>query len=220
MAGDNLAFPWARTYSPGQLAAFIEDLWGATSGANDLVTLDAIEKVIATHRPPVKPADCPLHLVHLSALIDAANGEAPKDSATRLGLALPTIYTRRQRAITRLNAETVDQAVAMCVVNGWITREDLVLPQPVTRRSAGGWTRLYRESATRLRRRPDEPLTVGPYTSSQSAKRSAYRVRNGLMKQFKPAGSFAAEPLRVSRLWHIRIRYVGQPDHPAQKAAS
>lgn len=45
------AFPWAAQFEAKELAAFLEDLWGAASGDDGLATLQAVEKVIAEHRP-------------------------------------------------------------------------------------------------------------------------------------------------------------------------
>jgi hypothetical protein len=216
-----LAFPWAAKLAADDLAAFIEDLWGAASGDNNLATLQAIEQAVAKHRPADEAGvPCPLYEVHLSALIDAANGEAPKESARRLGLALPTIYTRRQRACARLNADTVDQAVAICVMNGWITRDHVRLPEPVRGRSATGWTQLYRKRARQLREQPGEWLTTGPYTSRQSALRAAYRIRAGLIRDFKPRGSFEVELARDESVWALRLRFIGDPAQTHERPAS
>lgn len=222
MADDTLAFPWAAKLAADELGAFIEDLWGAASGENSLATLEAIEKVIDTHRPAAEaPPVCPLGDVHLEVLVAAASGETPLATAQRLGVRKSTIYTRRNRACTRLNAESLEQALAVSVLYGWIARDAVEMPQFVPRRGATTWTRLYRQRAAECRERPGQWLSTGPYTSSESAKRAAKRLRNGLIHEFKPAGSFQAEPHREDgqRVWSLRIRYVGIPNQ-AERTAS
>lgn len=220
MAGDDFAFPWARTYGPEQLAAFIEDLWGATSGANDLTTLDAIEKVIATHRPH---PDCPLTRRQLDVLTGAANGEHAWDTARRLGLRDTGVHGHRERAFRRLGVRTLSQAVAACVARGWIRGEDLRTTVPSRVRVHRG--QRYRDAAALLRRQPGAWHLVATYGTTGMARAAACRIRSATLVAFRPRGAYEAYHVTEAdaagrETYTVHARYVGIPDHRAQKAAS
>lgn len=217
---ETFAFPWARSYDADQLAAFIEDLWGAASGDNDLATLDAIEKVIAEHRPD--PAPCPLTAREIEVLTEVANGEMYESAAEHLGLSVPTVRSHCATIYDRLGARRGAQATAIAAHHGWLP--GLHTPDPVApipKRGPHAWKALYRERAAEMCQRPGEVVEVGPYGSRNGALSSAARISKGLMDIFRPAGSFEAEavPINYTR-WFVRARYIGMPGGTEQKAAS
>lgn len=158
---DTFTFPWAREYDADQLAEFIESLWGAASGENELSTLDAIEKVIANHRPPTagEPqvdeslietiaqkvttevflaaagrtlAPCPLSERELECLIELSRGAPQEGVGQALGLSVQTVKTHLRNAYQTLGAGNAARAVAVAVHHGWITAPDLRLGAPIT----------------------------------------------------------------------------------------
>ena len=70
-------------------------------------------------------SDCPLGVSQLNILIGAARGEAAEQTAARLHLADATVKSTRRRAVIRLEARSVTHAVALAVLAGWITPEDI-----------------------------------------------------------------------------------------------
>ncbi len=216
----NPAFPWARTYDADQLAAFIEDLWGAASGDNDLATLDAIEKVIAEHRPDLVP--CPLTAREIEILTEVANGETYASAARNLGLVTETVRSRCAIIYGRLGARCAAQAAAIAAHHGWLS--GLHAPEPAGRVPQLGphaWKTTYRERAAEMRERPGEVVEIGPYGSRPGARRGALRIRKGLIDVFRPAASFEAEAVPAGHgRWIVRARYIGTPASTAQKAAS
>ncbi|WP_262059736.1 helix-turn-helix transcriptional regulator [Streptomyces sp. STR69] len=156
---DSFTFPWAREFDADQLAEFIESLWGAASGENGLPTLDAIEKVIANHRPPTAgeslldeslietiaqkvttevflaaagrtAAPCPLSKRELECLIELARGAPHEGVGHALGLSVQTVKTHLRNAYQTLRAGNAARAVAIAVHHGWISAPDLRLHAP------------------------------------------------------------------------------------------
>lgn len=220
MAGEPLAFPWARTYDADQLAAFIEDLWGAASGDNDLATLDAIEKVIAAHRPD--PVPCPLTEREIQILTEVANGETYESAASNLGLGLETVRSRCAIIYDRLGARCAAQAAAIGAHHGWLPGLHVTQPaERVPQLGPHAWKTIYRQRAAEMRERPGDVVEIGPYGSASGARNGVWRIRDGLFTEFQPAGSFDAEAVRTDHgRWIVRARYIGTPVSPAQKAAS
>lgn len=225
MTAGGRAFPWARTYDADQLAAFIEDLWGAASGDNDLATLDAIEKVIADHRP--EPADeahdlfCPLTETQRAVLVAGVNGELPHATARRLQLKPTSVYGHRARAYKRLGVRTLAQAIVVCVAQGWITRDTLNLPDAPARPFGN---QRHAECAALMQRQPRQWKAVSTYASRGAALAVASRIRTGSMTAYCPPGAFQAEAVtRVGAdgapVHRVRARYVGAPAS-SQEAAS
>ncbi|MHC3474630.1 helix-turn-helix transcriptional regulator [Streptomyces sp. 7R007] len=227
MGGDDLAFPWARTYDADQLAAFIDDLWGAAGGGDDLATLDAIEKVIAEHRPERDASDergappCPLSPWHLRLLTRIANGDTHVDAARKLGIKTNTIRVAVSRIYERIGARNAAHAVVIALSRGWLPAEsiELPLPQETERRSPSAWKRLYRQCAADLRATPGAWRAISAYQSRDGARRAADRMCKGLMDDFEPAGAFEATASVENGQWVVRARYIGIPNQPAEKAS-
>lgn len=218
MAGENFAFPWARTYDADQLAAFIDDLWGAASGDDDLKTLDAIEDVIAKHRPDDDTPTCPLTPRELQIVAQVAGGETYESAARNLGMSTDSLRCRGPQIYARLGARNAAHAAAIVVHHGWVT--DLHIPQtrqaPRVLHGPMAWNRRYHDSATALRQRPGSELEIGPYGSRHGARGAARRIRRGTFDPFQPAGAFDAQsfPGDDGR-WYVRACYLGDPDESA-----
>lgn len=224
MAGEPqaLAFPWARTYDADQLAAFIEDVWGAAGGGDDLATLDAMEKAVAAHRPPTPPSPCPLSQRETEVLTLIANGETYESAGAQLGITGHTVRQYLGRVYGRLGARNAVHAAAIAARRGWLPGLTVPPSAPaVLRRSPRVWRDLYRASAAEMRARPGEPVVIGPYGSNSGARNAVRRIRLGLLEEFQPAGAFEATPARGERdRWLVRARYLGSPARTEQKAAS
>jgi DNA-binding CsgD family transcriptional regulator len=213
VAADNLAFPWAREFDADQLAAFIEDLWGAASGDNDFATLDAIEEAIAQHRPAAKI--CPLSRRELSILTELASGETKESAARNLGLSAETVRARCQQIYARLDAKNVTQAAVIAMRNGWLTGvREPALPPPVPVPLSRSWRRVHQKCAAELRKKPGQTLPIGPYMSHNGARTAASCIRRGEYQDFGPAGSFTAEVVRSHRHWIVLACYVGDSTAP------
>ncbi|MET7477947.1 LuxR C-terminal-related transcriptional regulator [Streptomyces sp. NPDC005648] len=218
---DDRAFPWARTYDTEQLAAFIEDLWGAASGDSDLDTLDAIEKVIADHRPD-EPMTCPLSDLEIEVLASLANGHTRLGAARKASLSEDSVRALLARLYLRLGVQNLTHAVTTALHYGWLPVEKLNIPKPIVvhRMSPQAWKLHYCDRSQKLRERPGEFVTIGPYFSYDGVRRAADRIRKGLIDDFRPAGAFEAVPFTEGGLWSIRARYVGTPSTNAERAAS
>ncbi|MEW2250456.1 helix-turn-helix transcriptional regulator [Streptomyces sp. NPDC006975] len=210
-------FPWARKLDTDQLAAFIEDLWGAASGGDDLKTLDAIEKVIAEHRPT---RACPLTKQQLEVLTLVAAGETYESAGLRLHFSADRVKNFCTEIYTRLGVRNAAHAVALGVHFGWLS--DIRIPETVTTPvtyDPRTWRAIYRKSAAQMREQPGVPVEIGPYTSVSGAQNAAIRMRKGLWKEFQPAGSFEAKQQRTDAGYFVIVaRYVGDPAN-AERAA-
>ncbi|WP_416976645.1 response regulator transcription factor [Streptomyces sp. T028] len=213
MARDTFAFPWARSYDADQLSAFIEDLWGAASGDDDLVTLDAIEEAIARHQPT---PDRPITEREAEFLAYLADGLTYGQIACAVGRSPSCVTTTCSNAFSKLGARNATQAVAVAVHHGWLP--PLRLPDPPKSLAIHGprnWRKLHAQAAAQMRERPLSFVDVGPYASRNSAHRAAQRVNAGLLPEFKPAGAFEAHPRRTDGTrWGLRMRYLGEPANP------
>ncbi|MEU7403856.1 helix-turn-helix transcriptional regulator [Streptomyces sp. NPDC044948] len=205
------AFPWARAYDADQLAAFIEDLWGAASGDNDLTTLDAIEKVVANHAPT--PPKCPLTDRQMDVLIEAASGESCASAAANLGVSLETVKTIRADVCVRLNARNMTHASTIALHYGWLTGHRVPLPKPPPRgRGPIAGSNRHAERAAQLRQRPGVEAIVGDYGSRGTAYRAARLIPRGAFGVYEPAGAFRARAfLSPEQRWMVAATYVGTP---------
>lgn len=220
MAGENLVFPWARLFNAAQLAEFVEDLWGAASGDNDFVTLDAIEQAIAKHRPqsPCESVSrpCPLSPRHLRVLARIANGDTHDIAARRLSLRRSTIRALLAEIFQETGAQNAAHAAVIAVHYGWLPAHELELPPRRKRpwrwerKTPQAWKALYHEHALAAHAQPGEWLSIdSPYKTFVNAERAAGRIRKAHIDDFRPAGSFAAEAFLDDGEWLVRIRYVG-----------
>ncbi|WP_432169130.1 response regulator transcription factor [Streptomyces sp. 1222.5] len=211
MPAENLAFAWARTYDADQLSAFIDDLWGAASGDDDLATLDAIEAAIARHRPPSPP--CPLTARELEVLTELANGETKESAARNLGLSHETVRTRCTQIYSRLDARNVTQAVVTAALNGWLPGvRGPATPEELPLSPGRKWVRVHKQHAAKMRKKPGQTVPIGPYRSHNGARNAARCIRQGDYQPFQPAGAFAAEHVRSGGNWIVLARFIGEPD--------
>ncbi|MGP4085430.1 response regulator transcription factor [Streptomyces sp. KR55] len=211
MASD-LAFPWAREYDADQLAAFIEDLWGAASGDNDLDTLDAIEKVIAEHRPD--PVPCPLTARQIEVLTQLATGETYESAARNLGVSVSSFKRHCEAIYTRLGVRNMTQATVIAADLRWLPGIPVPVPPPRARKlGPHRWRAIYRKHVAQMRKRPRHPVEIGPYSSCSGARNAAWRMNKGLLSQFQPTGAFNAQAVRSdSGHWVVLARYLGTTD--------
>ncbi|MFJ6730067.1 response regulator transcription factor [Streptomyces sp. NPDC091281] len=220
MAGESSTFPWARVLRAPQLAAFIDDLWGAASGDDGLATLDAVEEVIEKHRPDnFQPPylRCPLTARQLAILTEIAKGGTHETAAKALHIPVATATSRCRSIYDLLGVPNSTAAVAVAARYGWLT--DIVVPDTsrwLYRRAAKHWLVVHRQAAGEMRAKPGQPVSVGPYMTRQGATQAVRRIESAALDPYKPAGSFAAEAFRDDNsLWHVRARYLGTADSPS-----
>ncbi|MFF0597836.1 LuxR C-terminal-related transcriptional regulator [Streptomyces antibioticus] len=211
MAGRRYAFPWARTLPAEQLGEFLEELWAAASGETGMATLDAVEKVIAAHRPRRPPS--PLTEREAEVLTLLAQGLTYRQTAHTLTLSLNTVRILCGRAFSKVGARGAAQAVAVAVHYGWITAAGLPgEPRPAPAKGTPNWQKLYAQVAEQLRRDPDGFIDIGPYAQRNSTQKASRRINKGLLAPFAPAGAFHARSVRdADRRWVLRVHYVGDP---------
>lgn len=211
MAGD-LVFPWAREYDADQLAAFLDDLWGAAGSGDDLTTLDAIEAVIAEHGP--RTVHCPLTERELNILTELASGETKVSAGRNLGLSTETVRARCQQIYARLGAKNIAHATAIAARHGWLRDRRVSAPLVEPHAPLGwSWIRKHKQYAAALRQRPGCQLPIGPYTSLSGARDAARNIRRGEYDPYRPAGAFAAQAARADQgHFIVRARYIGTPD--------
>ncbi|MET9158233.1 LuxR C-terminal-related transcriptional regulator [Streptomyces parvulus] len=220
MAADSLAFPWARNLDADQLAAFIEDLWGAASGDNDLATLGAIERVIRKHTPSEnKRPPCPLTPRQVSVLTELASGETQPSTAARLGLSHHTVKTITVDLCARLLAGNIAHACVIAADYGWITEQRIPRPPRTRKRRAlANFTR-HVERAAALRAKPGVERIVGDYGSRNTAYRAARQISQGELKTYQPGTFQARAYLTRGKRWVVAARYIDTPN-TAERAAS
>ncbi|SMF86021.1 response regulator transcription factor [Streptomyces sp. Amel2xC10] len=214
MADDFLVFPWARAFDDDQLAAFLEDLWAAASGESDLTTLDAVEKVIASHRPDRVTPLCTLTPRERELLTQFATGATHDTAAANLGVTPLGVKSIVPVIKNKLRARTMAQATAAAIHHGWLPGVDFPdPPQPLTQHGPIAWRARYATVLAELRAAPGTTGDVGPYSSLSGARNGAWRVNKGLLAEAQPAGAFEAQDVRVSSgRWVVRIRYGGESD--------
>ncbi|HEY6116297.1 MAG TPA: LuxR C-terminal-related transcriptional regulator [Candidatus Dormibacteraeota bacterium] len=213
MAVDARVFPWAAGLDADQLSRFVEDLWGAASGDDDLKTLDAIEKVIAAHRPQGPSFRCPLSKRQIGLLTQLANGATRESAARKLGLPAETVRSRCAAVYDRMGVQNATQAVAVAVSQGWLP--DVQIPERVRvvrLRTVDKWRREHQKASAAMRAKPGTPVEIGPYTTRQGAHGAVWRIREGLIGEYRPAGAFDAEALRNEiGAWVVRAVFLGEP---------
>lgn len=79
------------------------------------------EVLAAAARTAERLRQCPLSQAEVAIVAAAAAGESVEETAHRLCLPYDTVRSRRQRAVSRLQARSIPHAVALCVSAGWIT---------------------------------------------------------------------------------------------------
>ncbi|MBD0837398.1 helix-turn-helix transcriptional regulator [Streptomyces sp. TRM68416] len=79
------------------------------------------EQLAAAAREAERLKACPLAPAQLKAIEAAAAGESVHATARRLSLSFETVRSHRQRAMKRLDARDIEQAVEVCTAAGWIT---------------------------------------------------------------------------------------------------
>jgi len=229
MAGD-LVFGWARDLDAVALGRFIEDLWGAASGPNGLITLEAIEAVIAEHRPDdasPPPSDDtslrasvgegirnPLTRRQTEVLTYLSNGVPRGDIATGLGISAGSVRNCVSDVYQRLGARTEAHAVAIAQRHGWVPDPDPRQGAPVARprgRSPEHWRAIHLEWVAQMRRQPGTSVAIGPYVSRDNTRSIIQRLITGAIDGSAP-GSFAAHPVVTgpSRVM-VHGRYLGDP---------
>lgn len=217
---DSRAFPWAARFDADQLAAFLEDLWGAAAGDDGRATLLAVEKVIADHCPGGDNVpQCPLTDREIEVLTLMANGATYDSAARQLGVARDSVRSHCSRIYDRLGAANAAQATAIATRQGWLP--GLQVPEPVAplrRLSPQEWNRVLQQRADEMRAQPGTPVQIGPYVSPTGASGTAWRIGKGLSAPFRPAGAFTAKAVRLARSrWAVEARYIGDHAdcHPA-----
>jgi DNA-binding CsgD family transcriptional regulator len=220
MAGD-LVLGWAWELDADRLAAFIEDLWGAAGGPNDLNTLDAIEAVIAKHRPddtsPPPAGECigsPLTHRQTEVLTQLANGVMRRDIGEELGISRGVLRNLLSSAYQRLGARTEAHAVAIAQQHGWLAGPDPQRGAPGERprgHSPQQWRAIHLEWVAQMRRQPGTSVAIGPYISRANTRPIIQRLTTGAIDGSAP-GSFAAHPVVTgpSRVM-VHGRYLGDP---------
>ena len=83
------------------------------------------EALAVAARDAERLSDCPLSQSQLAAMVAAAAGERPEDTARRLSLSYDTVKSHRHRAMSRLQARSMTHAVALCVSAGWVTARQI-----------------------------------------------------------------------------------------------
>ncbi|MGW0574801.1 response regulator transcription factor [Streptomyces sp. NPDC002920] len=209
MARDAFTFPWARELTQDQRGAFLDDLWGAASGDNEMATLDAIEKAIAKHRPV---PECPITEREAEFLAYMADGLTYEQVAATVSRSSNSVRATYANAFAKLGARCGAQAVAIALHYGWLP--NLELPDVPARCAPKGplnWQYLHAQAADQMRKNPMSYIEVGPYASRNGAYQAARRASAGLMPEFRPAGAFEARPHRTAGVgWNLRMRYLGE----------
>ncbi|MEU9208479.1 LuxR C-terminal-related transcriptional regulator [Streptomyces sp. NPDC048415] len=212
---DSRAFPWAVELDADQLAAFIEDLWGAASGDSDLDTLAAIETIIAEHRPEdVQTAPCPLKERELDVLRRLANGQTYQSISAELHIALSTVRRTCTDIYHRIGATNQVQAAAIAGQQGWLPdlRTPRFSPELPGTKSPRAWQAYYRECVQQMREQPGVKVRIGPYGTYSGAHNAAWRINKGLLKEVQPAGAFSASAVVDGHgQWVVLGCYLGDP---------
>lgn len=165
-------------------------------------------------------ADCPLTPVQLRIVAHTANGKECPEIGRELSLSPKTVRKYRIIAMQRLGVATAPQAVAVCLLRGWLPSAAVPLPDVPPGLSGARGRNAYRRRAEHLRERPGEWGTVATYYSPGAAKQSAYRLRCGAFTAFRPVGAWEAVASTREGVYIVRARYVGTPTHQAERAAS
>ncbi|MFI5973601.1 response regulator transcription factor [Streptomyces sp. NPDC051452] len=175
--------------------------------------LDEIDRlkspqVLAEWDPDV---ECPLTRRQLEVLIRTTNGETCERIGPQLGIDPKSVRKHRQGAMRRLGVRSTATAIAICLLNGWFPTGALTLPAQPRRMSRVVARNTYRERAAALRETPGEWGVVAFYDSGPTARQSAYRLRTGSFKAFRPVGRWESEAFTRDGTHGVRARYVGTP---------
>ncbi|MFF8406980.1 response regulator transcription factor [Streptomyces sp. NPDC015684] len=154
-------------------------------------------------------AERPLTRRQMEVLVGTANGESCEQIGPRLGIDPKSVRKHRQAIMRRLGVSSMPTAVAVCLVNGWVPSGALRLPKHQRRMSTVVARNTYRERAAVLRRTPGEWGTVALYDSGATARQSAYRLRTGAFKAFRPVGLWDAEAFTHDGTHGVRARFKG-----------
>ncbi|MEI5520740.1 LuxR C-terminal-related transcriptional regulator [Streptomyces brasiliscabiei] len=185
------------------------------------VLMAEIDRLKAPRRP-APPEGCPLTERQLSVLTTVAAGASRAEVGRWLDITENSVKSHLKMVYKVLRVSSTAQAVAMAVRYGWIPDEDLNLPDPAGLEPA----RLikerqeYYDRAAALRAHPREWKVVADYTTSGSAKQSAYRLRVGKFKAFRPVGWYEAKAFTENGKHFVRARYLGDPSSSARRATS
>lgn len=214
----------ATELSPRLLAHLrqsIERRPGAPAARTIRMLLDEIDRLKT--RPELEAvdteADCPLTQRQLQILVGTANGLECPAIARELSLCAQTVVKHRQAAMRRLQVRTPAQAVAVCIIRGWLPTGLVQLPEVLPKLSAAGARNAYRERAAQLRQTPGQWGTVAVYNSGSSARQSAHRLRTGAFTAFRPAGAWESQAFTEDGVHGVRARYIGTPT-TAERTAS
>ncbi|MFJ9114421.1 helix-turn-helix transcriptional regulator [Streptomyces sp. NPDC102394] len=183
--------------------------------------LDEIDRlkspqILATWEPDVP---CPLTRRQLEIVARTANGQNCEEIGPEIGIDPKSVRKNRQAVMRRLGVRTMPAAIAACLVGGWIPAGALQLPEQPKRVSPVAARNTYQERAALLRATPGEWGIVAHYDGGPAARQSAYRLRTGAFKAFRPAGMWEAEAFTHNGTHGVRARFIGAPAG-SQKAAS
>ncbi|MEV7684520.1 response regulator transcription factor [Streptomyces bungoensis] len=173
--------------------------------------------VLADWEPDV---ECPLTRRQLQVMVHTANGENCEEIGPQLGIDPKSVRKHRQAVMRHLGVRSASSAVAVCLINGWFPAGAVHVPPQPRRLSPCAVRNTYRERAELLRQTPGEWGTVATYGNSPTARQSAYRLRSGDFKAFRPAGAWEAEAFTDDGTHGVRARYIGTPVITAGKAMS
>lgn len=154
-------------------------------------------------------AECPLTRRQLQVLVHTANGDNCKVIGPQLGIDPNAVRKHRGAAMRRLGVKSTSSAIAVCLINGWFPTGAVNVPPPPRRVSAIEARNTYRERAEVLRQNPGVWGTVATYDSGPAARQSAYRLRTGAFKAFRPSGAWEAEAFTNNGVHGVRARYIG-----------
>ncbi|MFJ2002151.1 helix-turn-helix transcriptional regulator [Streptomyces chartreusis] len=83
------------------------------------------EILAAAAREAERMKHCPLSQPELLIVVGAASGETVEETAARLHSAYDTVRNARVRAVEKLRARSMLHAVALCLTEEWITRDQI-----------------------------------------------------------------------------------------------
>lgn len=215
----------AKPLSPLALArirASVQRNPGVPAARTVQLLLDEIDRLkspqmLAEWEPEV---ECPLTRRQLQVLVRTANGDNCETIGPQLGIHPASVRKHRQVIMRRLGVSSATAAVVVCLTNGWFPAGALRLPDLPRRLSPIAVRNTYRERAALLRKTPGEWGTVAVYDSGAAARQSAYRLRTGAFKAFRPPGAWEAESFTDDGVHGVRARFLSTPTSAAERAAS
>ncbi|MFJ8348967.1 response regulator transcription factor [Streptomyces sp. NPDC094153] len=216
--------PTLKPLNPQALArlrATVQQQPGAPAAQTIQMLLDEIDRLKAPQ--PVSEwdpyAECPLTRRQLQLLVHIANGLSTTEISTLMGIGPTPVRLLKQRALRRLGIHSATAAVAVCLINGWMPARALHLPgipRPAAPAAASApienraWRlATYQERAQHLRETPGTWGDISVHATRSAAKQSAYRLRSGKHKFFRPAGLWEAHAFSAGSVHCVRARYIG-----------